>query len=70
MPMPATSATTAIFKWVARSPLYIEWFIAVSECLPLLSGIHGMQPLPVAKHDLTGAGKPEHALIVQLRKRP
>jgi hypothetical protein len=34
------------------------------------SGIHGAQPLPVAEHDLTGAGKPEHTLIVQLRKRP
>jgi len=36
----------------------------------LPSGVHVSQALPVAEHDLTGAGKPKHAVVVKLRQRP
>src|ERR1700676_2997293 len=35
-----------------------------------LLSVHVPQPLPVPKDNLTRAGKSEHALAVELRKRP
>src|ERR1700736_13951 len=35
-----------------------------------LSRIHVPQPLAIAKDDLTGAGKSQHTLAMELRKRP